>query len=610
MLMSRAGIAVITYRRPSYLEKTLRAIRRATPRDRYHVIVVSDDEADSGTRDVCRQLDAPLLSGHNRGVVWNKNRGLYYFMSTTDCDPIILLEDDTYPKDKTWLSEWIEAASLWHHVNFTHPGLLIEPHRPIAGQGRPKSPYVHKVLTGQCTAVSRAAMQVGGYLDTRFRGYGHGHVEWTKRHAGLLYEGLVEDFSPAQPLFLSIVGGLVAEPAPTFRKDSEVQRNATLLRAIAGEPLRYVDPWQSDSERETLTAEIESGPKLEATGTSKFQLGEDIHCIVDALTLRGSRLRCVGWAKLESGGAVAALELRCNGRTLEDHAFSRVLRPDVARILPGAAPDCGFEITCTLPVSATAPGSCLDLQLLARFAHTASEATVYARQFRPPRMPPGTLFSLPDLEKWQGRNLYFGNIYPHERQFNHGNFVGLSLVPMSDRDLVHNAYEPLPVADATVARIQAQDVFEHLEFDRIPQVMDEIHRVLAPGGVFRLSVPDYRSPVLKGRSVYDENGNVIADLMMGGSVTFDKATGKRRVDFLDNGDAHLWFPTFERIADLIARSRLSACDIKFHHYFRPDGTAVCDEPPDLDMPVRRAPPFDMRAAGLPISIIVDFCKRP
>src|SRR6185295_15609838 len=93
--------------------------------------------------------------------------------------------------------------------------------------------------------------------------------------------------------------------------------------------------------------------------------------------------------------------------------------------------------------------------------------------------------------------LYFGSLGQHERQFQVPNFIGLALEPAHDREVRHNLTDPLPYADASIAKIQAQDVLEHLPFDKVSSVLDEIYRVLKPGGVFRLSVPDYRSPVQK-----------------------------------------------------------------------------------------------------------------
>ena len=64
-----------------------------------------------------------------------------------------------------------------------------------------------------------------------------------------------------------------------------------------------------------------------------------------------------------------------------------------------------------------------------------------------------------------------------------------------------------------------------------------------PGGIFRLSVPDYRSPLLRRRSVYDQNGCIIGDMMMGASFHYDVASQSAKAKFTQNGDAHIWFPT-------------------------------------------------------------------
>ena len=85
--------------------------------------------------------------------------------------------------------------------------------------------------------------------------------------------------------------------------------------------------------------------------------------------------------------------------------------------------------------------------------------------------------------------LYFGSLGPQERQYAVPNFVGLALNPAHDREIRHDALAPLPFADASIAKVQAQDVFEHLPFEKVPGVLDEVWRVLKPGGVFRLSLP-------------------------------------------------------------------------------------------------------------------------
>ena len=205
--------------------------------------------------------------------------------------------------------------------------------------------------------------------------------------------------------------------------------------------------------------------------------------------------------------------------------------------------------------------------------------------------------------------LYFGSLGLHERQYQVPNFIGLALNPAHDREIAHDLTAPLPFADGAIAKVQAQDVLEHLPIEKVPAVLDEIYRVLKPGGVFRLSVPDYRSPVLKRRSIYDARGRVTGDLLMGATPWFDDTTGDARVRFSDDGHAHIWFPRYELITHLILKSHIrKSSEIKFYQCFLDDHTYLCEPTPETEMFVQRAAPHDMRGGGAPVSIVADFIK--
>jgi SAM-dependent methyltransferase len=204
--------------------------------------------------------------------------------------------------------------------------------------------------------------------------------------------------------------------------------------------------------------------------------------------------------------------------------------------------------------------------------------------------------------------LYFGNLGPHEHQFKIPNFIGLALNPTHERERQHDLTQALPYADNSIAKIQAQDVLEHIAFDKIGFVLDEIYRVLRPGGTFRLSVPDYRSPVHKRRSVYDWRGRVTGDLLMGAEPYFDEASGDARIHFANGGEAHLWFPRYELITHLVLKSEIRKSAIKFYQCFLDDFTYLAEPLPESDMFVVRALPHDRRAGGQPVSIVADFVK--
>ena len=55
--------------------------------------------------------------------------------------------------------------------------------------------------------------------------------------------------------------------------------------------------------------------------------------------------------------------------------------------------------------------------------------------------------------------------------------------------------KPLPFADDSVAAVFSSHVFEHLFRDEIVRLIAEVHRVLVPGGVCRVVVPDLEKVV-------------------------------------------------------------------------------------------------------------------
>jgi SAM-dependent methyltransferase len=206
------------------------------------------------------------------------------------------------------------------------------------------------------------------------------------------------------------------------------------------------------------------------------------------------------------------------------------------------------------------------------------------------------------------KNIYFGNLFPSEPQYKSNEFYGLALHPKFDKDIAHNLNNRLPFDDNTIEKIQSQDVIEHIPYDNNISILDDVYRSLKPGGIFRLSAPDYGSPLLRMRSVYDCNGNILADLSMGATVSsFCNSIVLIKQPF--NGDGHIWHPNYEKIITLILASSIRLCRyIYFHHFWKSDGTFTANTFDDLGMPVLRAPPKDNRADGKPISLIVDFIK--
>ena len=72
------------------------------------------------------------------------------------------------------------------------------------------------------------------------------------------------------------------------------------------------------------------------------------------------------------------------------------------------------------------------------------------------------------------------------------NYVNHDLVGLKGIDLIHdlNIY-PWPISDNSFDEIIANDLLEHL--DDFMKAMEESHRILKPGGIFKIRVPYWNS---------------------------------------------------------------------------------------------------------------------
>lgn len=171
----------------------------------------------------------------------------------------------------------------------------------------------------------------------------------------------------------------------------------------------------------------------------------------------------------------------------------------------------------------------------------------------------------------------------------------------STRNIHFDVSEPYPIPDDCVDVFQSEDVFEHIEFGRMVAIFDEIHRVLRPGGIFRLSLPDYNFDGNRDRTIRGENGEFLFDPGGGGRLDQGKV--------VDGG--HVWFPTIALVRDLFERSRFGRNGkVTYLHYTSEDGSGVMN-PIDYAIGyVQRTPDHDLRVADRPrpISIVVDAVK--
>ena len=189
--------------------------------------------------------------------------------------------------------------------------------------------------------------------------------------------------------------------------------------------------------------------------------------------------------------------------------------------------------------------------------------------------------------------LYAGDV-PALKQYN--NWIGLSLHQQNYQHIKHDITYPFPLPDNSVDAFQSEDVFEHIRYDKLLPVINEIFRVLRPNGLFRLSMPDYGCDVLRERSEFDESGNPL----------FDPGGGGTR-----ENPGHVWFPRIDAVRNLLNQSAFARHGkIDYRHYYNMDGSPVISPVDYANGHVLRTPDFDKRVGSpyRPMSMIIDLVK--
>jgi predicted SAM-dependent methyltransferase len=72
----------------------------------------------------------------------------------------------------------------------------------------------------------------------------------------------------------------------------------------------------------------------------------------------------------------------------------------------------------------------------------------------------------------------------------HPDWINVDIVPQDPRVMQHDLQARLPFEDASFAAVYHSHVLEHIPKRQAAAFLSECHRVLAPGGVLRVVVPD------------------------------------------------------------------------------------------------------------------------
>ncbi len=261
-MQGRIGIGIVTYNRKDLVRETIECVHRYTTRDDVD-FVVADDGSSDGTMAMLRGLGVPAVTGVNMGIAWNKNRALYLLAQIQRCEVVILLEDDTQPNVAGWEEDWIAAARRWGHVNLA--GDWVKPWF-FRGAGTPEDPCMGRQVTAQCASYSREALDYGGYYDPRYKGYGHEHVEHSRRLVRVGYGGVEHSDGAEGPLlFAMIKGSVTVHSPPSHHNKEQAERNLVLTQRAMGEQF-YRVPWQADNEMHQFRAEMTSALRNQPDG--------------------------------------------------------------------------------------------------------------------------------------------------------------------------------------------------------------------------------------------------------------------------------------------------------------------------------------------------------
>ena len=259
------GIGIVTYNRKAILNDTIDRVRALT-RQPGAALVVADDGSTDGTLAMLRDKQVPVITGINMGIAWNKNRALFLLSHMLGCQTVILLEDDTQPTRAGWESEWIDGANRWGHVNFAAEWMQ---QHILSGAGTAADPARSKQITAQCAAYSGSALRYGGYFDPLFKGYGHEHVEHSRRLVRVGYGGTDERINAEDVVTYNLLkGDLTVVNTPSFQNAEQEERNFQIAKVIMGKQ-GYRAPWGEDKEMRQFRSETESAM---IDGPERFRL--------------------------------------------------------------------------------------------------------------------------------------------------------------------------------------------------------------------------------------------------------------------------------------------------------------------------------------------------
>ncbi|MBT5170929.1 MAG: glycosyltransferase [Candidatus Nitrosopelagicus sp.] len=175
----KIGIGISCYNRSNIVRESCRTLLNFKKK---YKIIVSDD----GSSENQQTYGIPIIHGKNMGVAINKNRLLYHLR---DCDYIFLLEDDVRIKNMEFIEKFIELNKK-NGCSFLSYGpietwnfwKILKKEKGFIEYKTSKNTNPKLFYTpGSFTALTKQSLEKVGGLNSRFKGLGMEHMEWSMR---------------------------------------------------------------------------------------------------------------------------------------------------------------------------------------------------------------------------------------------------------------------------------------------------------------------------------------------------------------------------------------------------------------------------------------------
>jgi hypothetical protein len=249
----KLGIAITTLNRCDMVLNLVAKIREFTEMD--YELVICDDGSTDATKSALLASGQVFIGGTQRGIAWNKNRGIFFLLNVLKCDVILLLDDDIVPTIAGWEAEWVEAASRYGHVNYALPSIRD---KIKSGASTVADPGLSADIPGCAMAFSRTVLAQIGYFDTRFGRYGNEHTDFSFRAIRAGFGGVtVQEDDWKATYFYVIEGGIELLPSVSSRTQEDVDATGRMLHEFFHEPI-YRHAWAADEMRDVFLGEIEA----------------------------------------------------------------------------------------------------------------------------------------------------------------------------------------------------------------------------------------------------------------------------------------------------------------------------------------------------------------